>query len=158
MIRDPFDGPEEIGLARDQLAFIVLKARAFDAETDAVDPDDGSNDADDRFVDVLESSRDNPNARELRAAIVALDDDGKAALVALAWLGRGDFEASEWTEAQATARERHNGATARYLMGLPLLGDLIEEGADKLGINITEDEQLGMHHPATEEPSEDDRS
>lgn len=157
MIRDPFDGPDEIGLARDQLAFIVLKARSFDAEIDAVDPDDGSNDSDDRFVEVLQSGRDNPNARELRSAINALDEDGKAALVALTWLGRGDFETAEWPEAVAAARERHNGSTARYLMGIPLLGDLIEDGADKLGLSLTEDEQLAMHHPATEQPSEDDR-
>lgn len=42
-------------------------------------------------------------------------------------------------------------------MGIPMLGDLLEQGADELGINVTHEEQIGMHHPLTEEPSEDDR-
>jgi hypothetical protein len=99
MIKDTAPGPDSIGVARDTLAFIVLKARAYDAEVAAVDPDDASNDADDRAVDALEAGPDNPTGAELRAAIASLDQDGRRALVALAWLGRGDYEAAEWEEA-----------------------------------------------------------
>lgn len=158
MVHDIDPGPDSIGIARDTLAFIVLKARAFDAEVDAVDPDDGSNDTDDRAVDVLESGRDNPNGAELRAAIASLDVDARHALVALAWLGRGDYDADEWEEALQAARAAAADAPpVRYLMGLPLLGDLLEEGADMLGVNITREEQIGMHNPITEQPAEDDR-
>lgn len=59
----------------------------------------------------------------------------RAQLVALAWLGRGDYEASEWSEAVTAAGER-GGSASRYLMGLPLLGDYLEGGADMLGINL----------------------
>lgn len=110
-------------------------------------------------MEALESGPDNPNRRELAGAIAALDEDAKAALVAMVWLGRDDYEAAEWSEALAAARERRSeGSTVRYLLGIPLLGDLIEDGAEKLGINLTADEQVGMHHPIIEEPSEDDRS
>lgn len=94
---------------------------------------------------------------ELRAAIVSLGADQRAELVALAWVGRGDFDRSQWSEAVAAAQERANGATARYLMGIPLLGDLLEQGADELGLNLTSEEQIGLHHPVTEQPAEDDR-
>jgi hypothetical protein len=155
--RDPFAGPEEIGLPADTLAFIVVKARAYDAEVEADDPDEGSNPSDDRAIDALEMGPDNPTARELRAAIAGLDEDERRTLVALAWIGRGDFDPEEWEEALAVARERETGDTARYLMGIPMLGDLLEEGAARLGFSLTHDEQIGLHHPATERPSEDDR-
>jgi hypothetical protein len=142
---------------RDQLAFIIMKARAYDAEVEPTDPDEGSDGPDDRMVDVLEGTRDNPNVRELSGAIRALDVDAQAALVALAWISRGDYEPEEWDEARRMARERHDGSTARYLMGMPMLGDLLEDGAAKLNVNLTRDEQIGMHHPVTEIPSEDDR-
>ena len=158
MIHDTFPDPTEIGIARDTLAFIVLKARAFDAEVDAVDPDEGSNATDDRNVDVLESGADNPTGRELRGAIAGLNDDARRALVALAWLGRGDYGADDWSNALEAARAAaHDGPTSRYLMGLPLLGDMLEEGADMLGVSLTREEQMGMHNPMTEEPAENDR-
>jgi hypothetical protein len=67
--------------------------------------------------------------------------------VALAWLGRGDYEAEDWAEALASARERAEGPTARYLMGIPLLGDYLEEGADKLGISLASEERAGLIDP-----------
>ncbi|HYD87486.1 MAG TPA: DUF3775 domain-containing protein [Vitreimonas sp.] len=145
--REILEPPADFAIDRETLAFIVLKARAFDALIASDDPTDGSNDADDRFVDALEDEADNPAQRELRSAIVSLNSDGRAQLVALAWLGRGDYEASDWREAVAAARERAEGSTARYLMGIPLLGDYIEEGADKLGISLAADEVLGVADP-----------
>jgi hypothetical protein len=155
-IRDVPD-PIEIGIPRDALAYIILRARAYDTQVAEVDSDEGSNAADDRMVDALEDQSDNPTGRELRAAIVELPADQRAALVALAWIGRGDFERDQWQEALDLAQERANNATARYLMGIPLLGDLLEDGADKLGVNLTGEEQIGLHHPVTETPSENDR-
>lgn len=158
MIKSPDTGPDSIGIARDVLAFIILKARAFDAEVAAVDPDDSSNAADDRMVDALETSHDNPTGAELRAAIASLDDEARLALVALVWVGRGDFDADEWDDALKAAAEAKDGPTSRYLMGMPLLGDLLEQGAEALGLDLTREEQVGLHHPVTEQPAEEDRT
>jgi hypothetical protein len=125
----------------------VLKARAFDGLTASDDPTDASDAADDRFVDALEDESDNPVARELGVAIGSLDADAKATLVALAWLGRDDYEADDWPEALSAARERAVGSTARYLMGMPLLGDYLEAGADKLGINLLTEHEEGLGDP-----------
>jgi hypothetical protein len=48
--------------------------------------------------------------------------------VALAWVGRGTYDVSEWQQAIDTARTEHTNRTAEYLLGLPLLGDYLEEG------------------------------
>lgn len=145
--REIFEPPSDFALDRETLAFVVLKARQFDALVASDDPTDASNDADDRFVDALEDEADNPVRRELSSVIANLNSDARAQLVALAWLGRGDYDASDWREAVSAARERAEGSTSRYLLGMPLLGDYVEDGADKLGINLAADEVLGVGDP-----------
>jgi len=54
-------------------------------------------------------------------------------LVALAWLRRGDYSADDWQAVRDQAAEAHNDKTARYLLGIPMLGDFLEEGLAMLG-------------------------
>ncbi|MBX3598500.1 MAG: DUF3775 domain-containing protein [Rhizobiaceae bacterium] len=82
---------------------------------------------------LAEEEEEDLTERELRALIEDLNEDEASELVALAWIGRGDFDASEWTEALAAARQRSPKRTARYLMGMPMLGDYLEEGLEALG-------------------------
>ena len=124
---------DSLDVSHEMLAYIILKARAFDAQSGVSDPDEGSNPSDDREVSVLEGQSDDPTADELTAAIAGLSEEEEAALVALVWIGRGDFDAAEWSEARALARERRHASTACYLMGMPLLGDYLEEGLSQLG-------------------------
>src|SRR5262245_57096029 len=107
MIRkDPFPDPPELQISRDKLAQIVVLARAYDVQVPPADPDSGSNAADDGAIDMLEETRDNSTAHELRAAIASLDEDARTELVALSWIGRGDYGADEWSDALIAARER----------------------------------------------------
>jgi len=140
IMRADIERPESLDLSSQTLAYLVLKARTFDAQTPPADSNEASNAADDRGVAILESMRDDATPAELRAAIARLSDDQQISLVALVWIGRGDFEAAEWEDAKALARQRHQTSTARYLMGMPLLGDYIEEGAAALGLNLTDEE------------------
>jgi hypothetical protein len=141
------DNVDTLEVSHETLAYIVLKARAFDAQAGVSDPEEASNPSDDREVSVLEGQSDDPTVDELAAAIGSLSDEEQAALVALVWIGRGDFDAAEWNEAKAMARERRRGPTARYLMGIPLLGDYLEEVAAALGVDLAGDESEGTDHP-----------
>ena len=120
----------------EQLAYIIEKAREFDAETAPVDSDSGSNPSDDKDVAILEATGDNPTEQELAAALDGLDDDQRVELLALTWLGRGDFARGEWRDALARAREIHNEAETDYLIGTPLLADYLEEALDALGYSL----------------------
>ena len=111
-----------------KICYIVVKAREFDAKEDVVEPDYGSNAADDQFRQVLESYADDVVFDELKQTIDDLNIDEQCQLVALTWLGRGDFTADEWEEALSAARGAHNKHTAAYLLGTPLLPDYLEEG------------------------------
>ena len=57
----------------------------------------------------------------------------KVIFVALTWLGRGTYDKAEWDSAVSQARDAHNEHTARYLLGMPKLGDYLEEGLSQLG-------------------------
>lgn len=121
----------------EKICYIVVKAREFDVPEDVVEEDVGSNPADEDFREVLADYPDDPTYEEIKTYIDDLNEDEQAELVALVWLGRGDYTAKEWNRAVAEARERHKGSTADYLLGTPLLPDLIEEGLAQLGVSCT---------------------
>jgi hypothetical protein len=108
------------------------------------DPDSGSNPTDDGEIDVLEDRRDDPTFAELMGTLEALNEDELAELVAMTWIGRGDFDVEDWEDAKDQARQRGTKGTAEYLLGTPLLGDYLESGFDALGYscNDVEEEHL----------------
>jgi hypothetical protein len=65
-----------------------------------------------------------------------LNDDELADVMALAWVGRGDFDGESWGEASSAARATKDARAINYLIGTPMLGDLIEEGLAELGIAL----------------------
>jgi hypothetical protein len=124
-----------LSIPLEKLGFIIAKAREYDAEVAPIDGDGGLY-VDGEDTSVLEATRRNPTLHELRGAIDALNDDERTELVALMWLGRGDFEQSEWSDALLQARQTRGSRTSRYLVGTPLLPDYLEEGASRLGISL----------------------
>ena len=133
------DATPSLDLASDKVAFIILKAREFDVKEEDSDPDEGSNPVDDNNADVLEDTADDPVREELVGAIEGLDEDERAELIALAWLGRGTYDLEEWDEAVATARREHRKRGAEYLLSLPLLGDYLEDGLALFDEGIVDD-------------------
>ncbi len=121
----------------EKICFIALKAREYDAPEEVVEDDPASNMADDNFREVLESYPDDPTREELKSFIDDMNEDEQAELVALVWLGRGDYgEGGDgWSQAVKDARDRRVGETSEYLLGEPILADLIEEGLDRLGLS-----------------------
>src|ERR1700754_272586 len=129
----------ELTIAADKVAFLIEKAREFDVKEAASDPDSGSNGADDDMIDVLEDNGSDPVVREITGFINALTEDEQIDLVALMRLGRGDGSIEEWNELRSEAAEGRNGGTAQYLLGEPMLGDLLAEGLDQFGISSSDE-------------------
>lgn len=120
-------------ISPENVCFVIMKARQFDVKGGAVDDKPGSNAADDQMADVLEEHADDPVVQELTSFITGMNVDEQIDLVALAWLGRGDYGAADWTSVRRDAAEAHNNRTAEYLLGMPQLGDFLEEGLTLLG-------------------------
>ncbi len=117
------------------LGWIIVKAREFDGKD--VDTDDPGDDSDNP-LGVLEDRADDPTFDELTSWISDLNDFQKAELVAIFWLGRDDGDASDFAGLLKEARSQQGKSTARYLLGSPLLGDYLEEGLERLGIDTSE--------------------
>ena len=133
----------ELAISAEKVAFIIEKAREYDVKEGDADPDSGSNPTDDDAVDVLEDDGTDPVGRELRGFITALNADVLIDPVALTWLGRGDGTIEDWdelrgraVEARATYRAPRR-KTVHYLLGDPMLGDLLADGLDAFGIDWT---------------------
>ncbi|GJD93208.1 DUF3775 domain-containing protein [Methylobacterium iners] len=123
-------------IAVDKITEIILRVRAVDVKEGATDPDSGSNPIDDGSTDVLVMGTDDATEEELRDMIGALNDDERADLLAVLYIGRGDMEPEEWSEAVRFAREREAAGegAVESILGSPIAGDLLSEGLANLGI------------------------
>lgn len=128
----------ELAISPDKVAFLILKAREFDAKEGITDAESGSNGADDDMIDVLEDDDQDPVVREISGFVGALTEDEQADLVTLMRLGRGDGTIEEWDDLRAEALRQSNGRTAQYLLGEPLLGDLLADGLEEFGISFAD--------------------
>ena len=115
----------------DKVCFVIEKARELFAADVGVYPD-ASNPSDDRERIALTGAN-SAIRRELVEFLRDLDVDESAALVALVWIGRGDFEVDDWESAVAAAAERREGPTWKYLIGIPLLPDYLEDALSAFG-------------------------
>lgn len=135
----------ELAISADKVAFIIEKAREFDVKESGSDPDSGSNPSDDDEIDVLEDTSSDPVAAELAGFIGAMNEDEQLDLVTLMWLGRGDGTVDEWDDLRARAAEARAEYKAprreavQYLLGEPMLGDLLADGMDELGIDWSDE-------------------
>jgi len=127
-----------LSIPPEKVCFVIIKARAFDAKVDVVEPDPGSNPADEDMREVLEDYEDDPTFGELKNFIDSLNVDEQLDLVALTWLGRGDGMKDEWTDLVQQAKDSRSDHTAEYLLGIPLLGDYLEEALSQLGHSCDE--------------------
>jgi hypothetical protein len=128
------DDEFDLGISLETVATVVDHIRAIqqDGEDDAIDPDD----------EEPEDGEDDFDEDTLAAFIEELNEDEQAALVALAWTGRGDYEAEQWDEAIALAKERGAGlSTAEYLLKMEMAGDLLAEGLAAFGFSVEDIER-----------------
>lgn len=124
-------------ISTDKVCFLIVKAREFDVNVDVEELDSDENPSDSGAREFLQDYADNPILQEVKAFVDGLNEDEQIDLVALMWVGRGDFDNTEWKDARTEAiraRDEH-GHTAEYLLGAPLLGDYLEEGLSQFGLS-----------------------
>ena len=130
----------EISTAK--VAHVIIRAREYDARVGIWENSMSSGFREDDGNSILQNFATDATRSELAEFIGGLNDDEQASLVALAWLGRGSFAPEELDDAIETAKSEKVSNTEDYLIGIPLLGDYLEEGLDKLGFSVEDAEAL----------------
>ena len=114
---------------------LIIRAKEMEAQVPANDPDedpdnvdDFDDEAEDQALSVLEDELNSGVEEEMRAMLDDLADDQLAETLALAWVGRGTFDSSEWEDAMAEANDTDPESAIDELMDMPLLGGHLEAG------------------------------
>ena len=122
----------------DTVCRLIELAQSFHAKEAAVMPEDSSNPADDWSKSMLSDGADNTSFAEFETIIKDLDADHQHEIVALLWIGRGDYTLEEWDSVVAQARDEWTPDTASYLIEHPLLADELREGLEMHGHSCAE--------------------
>ena len=123
-------------ISPDAVCYVIVKAHEFDVKDVNTADDPSYGDSDDTIGSVLEARGDDPVFQELVEFISGLTIDERIDLVALAWLGREDYTIDDWPtlrDEAAQAQGPNGKKTADYLLGMPMLGDFLEEGLSMFG-------------------------
>jgi hypothetical protein len=117
------------------LCRLIIRAREMEAQVPAQDPDEDADNVDDfddegedQALSVLEDEINTGVEEEMRATLDDLADDQLAETLALAWVGRGTYDGSEWDDAYTEASDVDPESAIDELMDMPLLASYLESG------------------------------
>ena len=127
-----------LDLSPEIVCTIIDKAREFHAKAEVVIPEEPDNPSGDWAGQVLADHVDDLTYQEISETINQLEPDQQINLVALMWIGRGDYDASEWDAVLDEARDMWTPHTAEYLFSRPLVADYLEEGLVQLGYSCSD--------------------
>jgi len=118
-----------LDIQTETVCFIIAKAREFQAREGVVIPEAFPDSPSENWArQALADHEGDPLLLEVAGAISDLDDDAQAELVALMWLGRGDYTLDEWEEAVVEAARERSDHTPIYLLAHPQVAFYLEEG------------------------------
>ena len=122
-----------LNLDTETICDLLDKARQFQAKEEVSFPEE-TDDMDPMYV--LADYHDDPVYQEVTEFINNLRPDQQATLVALMYLGRGDYD--EWVDAYSFAQEELTDHTGEYLLSRPTVSDDIERGLNMLELSCRE--------------------
>ena len=119
----------ELATPLETICRAIARGRELEAQVPAMaaDEDENPEDADDPFA-VLEDETNSVVEDEIRALLDELAEDQLAEMLALAWVGRGTYDAAEWADALEAAGDRDAEDPIDQLLDMPTLSANLEAG------------------------------
>ncbi|WP_076073278.1 DUF3775 domain-containing protein [Sphingomonas montana] len=128
----------ELTVSLETVCRLIIRAREMEAQVPGLtaDEDEDPLDADDAFA-VMDDETNTVVEEEMAAALDDLADDQIAEVLALAWIGRGTYESTEWEEALEEANDRGGETPAEQLMEMPMLAGYLDAGLAAFDLSCT---------------------
>jgi len=119
------EGVMELTVSLETVCRLIIRAREFEAQVPAIENDDEEEpeDSDDPYA-VIEDEANTAIEIELRTILDDLADDELADVLALALVGRGTYDASEWEDALDEAAND----PIEELLDMPMLSAYLDAG------------------------------
>jgi len=112
---------------------LIELAREFHAQQEVSIDDEPEGLGHDTEAQVLQQHAGDPVLEEFRSVVEDLAPQEQQQVVALLWLGRGDYEMDEWDDAVTYAEEAWTPTTADYLIAHPMLAEHLRVGLEQHG-------------------------
>ena len=108
---------------------LIVRARELEAQVPSIDTDETEDpsDSDDEFA-VLDDDANEVTEEEIIALLDDLGEDQVQEILALAWVGRGTYDASEWTDALEAAADPDAEDPVDQLLDMPTLAAYLDAG------------------------------
>ena len=133
----------ELNVSLETVCRLIMRARELEAQVPAIEADDEEDptDTDDPMA-ALEDEANEAIEDEVRTLLEDLADDEVAEVLALAMVGRGTFDASEWDEALEEANEERADSIVEQLLDMPMLAGYLDAGLTAFDINCDGIDQI----------------
>lgn len=117
-----------IHIPLDVLCYIVAKTREIQSKEEVVIPDTPTGPSEDWALQVLADHSGDYGVAELTECVGEMNQRQRAELIALMWVGRGDYGVEDWEQAVDDAIGDHSVRALAYLLAHPMVSDDLEEG------------------------------
>lgn len=121
---------------------LIELAREFHAQQTVTIDDEPEGLGHDPESNFLEAHASDPVLEEFRSVVQDLAPQEQQQVVALLWLGRGDYELDEWDDAVAYAADAWTPSTADYLIAHPMLAEYLTTGLEQHGHSCQDFERI----------------
>ena len=119
----------ELTVSLETVCRLIVRARELEAQVPAIETeaDEDPTDSDDPFA-VIEDEANEAIEEEVSSLLDDLAEDELFEVLALALVGRGTFDSSEWDEALEAAGEDGSQGAIDQLMDMPMLAGYLDAG------------------------------
>ena len=119
----------ELSVSQEAVCRLIVRARELEAQVPGIEADDEEDPQDtDDGLSVIEDEANESVQAELVAALDDLADDQIAEVLALAWVGRGTYDSSEWEDALEEAADTSGESPTDQLLDMPMLAGYLDAG------------------------------
>jgi hypothetical protein len=122
----------ELRINPDKVCQIMEAARELAGRV-APTTGDRTTTGDDSPLTFVEQSADDPTRQQIVEAIAGMNVEEQVDLLALVYLGRGDFELDEWEDALEEARTRIDAGDHDFMIGDEALPAYLGDALDAFG-------------------------